>query len=171
MVSIGPYSQSYNFTHMFNKGDLRGCLKEPKYCPNSLMDIIDKHPDFTIFKHIINLSGLENILSDKQANFTLFVPSDTQLQGINQNVLVHMDNALARHIVKSSTIDYKIPSALLEDSPASYYLTKDPANKLFITNISGKTYINNDINVIYKDILATNGIIHVVDRLFSPYIV
>ncbi len=49
MVSIGPYSQSMNFTHMFDVPDLRGHLHIKVACPNSLTSIVNKHPDFSIF--------------------------------------------------------------------------------------------------------------------------
>lgn len=170
MVSIGPYSQSYNYTHMWNKGDLRPSNIKQQFCPQSMMGIINSTSDFSKFNYVIKLARMENILDHSQANFTLFVPSDKALQGINENIFSNMDDATARHIVKSSMLNYRFPSELLENSPATYYITKDPPNRLFITNISGKTYINNNINVIQKDLLASNGIIHVTDKIIYPEI-
>lgn len=173
MVSIGPYSQSYNYTHMWDKGDLRPCPYKVKqeFCPHSLMGTINSHPDFTKFNYMVKLARLENILDSSQANFTLFVPSDQALQGINENIFSNMDDATARHIVKSSMLDYRYPSEIIENSPAIYYNTRDPPNRLFVSNISGRTYINNDINVIHKDLLTSNGIIHVIDKLIHPEII
>lgn len=169
MVSIGPYSQSYNYTHMYDFGDLRACGKQKsEYCPHALMGIISSHPDFQKFHHMVSVARLEHILNDSQANFTLFVPSDAAINGLGNEIFLNMDDGTARHIVKSSMLDYRIPSEILESSPASYFMTKDPPNRLFIGNISGKTFINNDINVIHKDILASNGIIHVIDKLIWP---
>jgi len=171
MTSIGPSTQSYNFTHMWDLGDLRGCPPKVTGCPNTLFGIINNHPDFTKFKYMINLGMFEGILDNSQADFTLFVPSDRAIAGLGDGVFMNMDVSTARHIVKSSMLDRKISSDLLEDSPAAYFLTKDPPNRLFVSNISGKTYISNCIEVIHKDILATNGIIHVVDKLIWPTIV
>jgi uncharacterized surface protein with fasciclin (FAS1) repeats len=65
-----------------------------------------------------------------------------------------------------------LPSEILEDSPSSFFYTYDDySSRLFITNISGKTYINNSIKVIKKDILANNGIIHIIDGLIVPNII
>ncbi len=172
MVSIGPNSQSYNMTHMFNISDLRSCKTlEKTYAPsNSLLGVIQFHPDFTKFKYMVELSGMDNIFGDSQANFTLFVPSDQELAGLEESIFKNMDKAQARHIIKASTLERKIPSELLESSPSSYFLTRSEPNKLFITNISGRTYINNSINVIHKDWETDNGIIHVVDKLIFPNI-
>lgn len=171
MVSIGPNSQSYNFTHMFDLVDLRGNTSKKHVYENSLMETLDKHPDFTKFCYIVKLAKMESILSDPQADFTLFVPSDIAINKLVKHSLVNMSSSVARHIVKTSMIDRKIPSELLEDSPATYFVTKDPPNRLFITNISGRTYINNDINIIHKDIILGNGIIHVIDKIIWPKIV
>jgi len=171
MVSIGPNSQSYNFTHMFDIRDLRGCPKKVTGCPNSLFNIINTNPDFTKFRYLVKLAKLETVLDNSQADFTLFIPSDAEIKKLGDSIFLNMDIAVARHIVKSSMLDYKITSDLLEDSTASYFITKDPPNRLFITNISGNTYINTDINIIKKDILATNGIIHVIDKLIYPTII
>ena len=171
MVASGPYSESYNFRHMFNLGDIRGCPPKQEGCPGSLMNLITTNPDFTKFKYMVKLARLETILNDAQANFTLFVPSDNAIAGLGDAVFMNMDDSTARHIIKSSMLDRRIPSELLEDSPASYYTTKDPPNRLFITNISGKMYINTDINVVHTDIMAINGLIHVVDKLIWPEII
>lgn len=171
MVSIGPSTQSYNFTHMFSINDLRGHLSKEVETITSLMSIISKHPDFSKFYYMVKLAKLEGIFNSTQADFTIFVPSDKAITGLGEEVFMNMDDSVARHIIKSSTLNRKISSDLLEDSPASYFITNDPPNRLFITNISGRTYINNDINIIHKDMHASNGLIHVVDKLIWPNMV
>jgi uncharacterized surface protein with fasciclin (FAS1) repeats len=156
---------------MWDMVDLRGCGPKKQDCPNSIMAALSTHPDFTKFRYMVKLAKLEGLLSAPQANFTLFVPSDRAIQDLGEAVFVNMDDATARHIVKSSMMDRKIPSELLEYSPASYFMTKDPPNRLFVSNISGRTYINNNINVIHKDMIFANGIIHVVDALLWPEII
>ena len=170
MVSIGPNSQSYNYTHMWDMTDLRVPKQELRYCHGSLMDIVSKNPDFTKFSYMAKLANMQNIFADKQANFTLFVPSDNSIRSLGDGVFMNMDQSTARNIIKGSMLNRRITSDILEDSPASYFLTTQPPNRLFVTNISNHTYINNDVNVINKNIQATNGIIHVVDKLIWPII-
>ena len=163
MVSIGPYSTAMNYTQMFNIPDLRGPLPEIKSCKGTILNIIDN--EFPKFRYIIKLAKLENYYNDPLANCTLFVPSNEALNIINNDIL---DISRARNIVKGSTLNRKITSAILEDSPSSWFYTKNPFNKLFITNINGKTNINNNINIIHTNIQATNGLIHVIDNLILP---
>ena len=168
MTSIGPYSQSYNMTHMQNIPDLRGCLPKQGYFPGSIMDIIDKHPDFTKFNYMMKLSKLNGIYNDPQANFTVLVPSDRALVHIPEGVFINMDDAVARHIIRASTMNNRITSELLEDSPATYFVTMNRIAKLFVSNINGITYVNNDLRVIHKDMEANNGLLHVIDGLIWP---
>ena len=171
MTSSGPYTQSYNFTHMYNLGDYKGCLPKESFCENSLTGIINKHPDFTKFAYILKLANMEDIYNSSQANFTVFVPSDQALAHLGNDIFINMDNAFARHFIKASTLDRIITSELLSDSPASYFVTRSLQNKLFISNINDRIQINNNINVIHKDMKTDNGLIHVIDGLISLFVI
>lgn len=180
MTSCMPYSESYNMKHMTHIRDIRGpnvrfsdsnskqSRGELKINQSSIMGTIANNPNFSKFRYILKLSNLQGIYNDPQANFTLFVPSDKELSKIPEGVFTNMDDATARHIVHSSTLRNRITSTLLEDSPASYFVTMSRINKLFITNINGETLINNSLKVIEKNIECNNGLIHVVDGLLWP---
>ena len=168
MVSIGPYSEAMNFTQMFDMPDLRGPLPKIIPCKGSITSIVHEHQDFSSFKYMLNVAKLESVYNDPQADFTVFVPSDKSLSSIDNNVFLNMDIAVARHIIKSSTLKRKITAAVLGDSPASWFHTQDPPNRLFITNMNGRTRINNNINVIHKNMYAKNGLIHVIDGFIWP---
>ena len=172
MTSSGPYSQSYNFTHMFDFTDLRGRLPRKEPCPESIMGIIKNNPDFHIFNFLIKRADLESIYNSLQADFTVFVPSDKfLLSKVSEDVFANMDILTARTIVKTLTLDTRISGEILEDSPASYLYTTLPENRLYITNIGGVTYINGNIKIIKKDIVCNNGVIHVIDGIFIPNII
>jgi uncharacterized surface protein with fasciclin (FAS1) repeats len=171
MTSSGPYTQSYNFTHMYNLVDYRGCFPKKSFNDNSLTGIIKKHPDFTKFAYILKLANMEDIYNSPQANFTVFVPSDQTLSNLNNDIFINMDSSFAKHFIKASTLDRIITSELLSDSPASYFVTRSLQNKLFISNINDVIKINNNINVIHKDMKTDNGLIHVIDGLISPLVI
>jgi uncharacterized surface protein with fasciclin (FAS1) repeats len=152
---------------MYKFTDIRGKYPIEVYTKNSIMDVIDKHPDFTIFTYIIKLAEMDKLLDSKQANFTIFAPADSSIKHIPQSKFLNMDVGEARTIVQSSIQDNRIPKELLQDSPAAYFYTLSPQNRLFITNIDGNTRINNDVNVIHFDINCNNGLIHVVDGLLK----
>lgn len=171
MTSCGPDTQSFNFTHMFDFTDLREPIPSERYSPDSITGRICDTPSFKKFRYILELSGMAGLYNSPQSNCTLFVPSDEYLKTVPESVFVGMDASQARHILKASTLNRKITHDLLNDSPASYFTTRSPANRMFVSNLNGVTYINNDIRLIHSDIEASNGIIHVIDGLISPLMV
>lgn len=172
MTSSGPYSQSNNFTHMFDFTDYKGPLPTMVPCPNTLLGLIYNNPDFSIFKFMVHRSKLNSFFNLSQADFTVFIPSDKELlKRMDESIFTNMDILTARSIVKSCMLNNRISSEVLEDSPAAYYYTTEPSNRLFITNLNGNTIINNNIKIIKKDILLKNGIVHVIDGLVIPIII
>ena len=172
MTYLAPSNQYYDFTHMYNIQDIRGQLPIKISCPGSLLYILEHEPDFKYFYNLVKKADLEGVYNNIQADFTIFVPSDSflEMRGINEGYFVNMDKNTAINIVQASTLPNKIPSELLEYSRAIYFYSIDKINRLFISNDASKnTKINNIIHVIKKDIMATNGILHVVDGLINPF--
>ena len=171
MVSNGPNSAYLRMTHMYDFVDLRKFNKqEPSYNKNSLMDIISCNPNYSIFLYILRLSKLDNLYNDLQANFTLFVPKNEFISG-HDSIFLNMDRYTAMNIVKNLTLNNIITSDLLEDSPASYFLTNNRSSKLLITNVNNVTKINNTIEIIEKNIPANNVIIHTINGLVIPQMI
>jgi uncharacterized surface protein with fasciclin (FAS1) repeats len=150
---------------MFDFVDLRGNNQKKQYDSNSIMGVINNTKYFSKFKNIVKKAMMDDILGSQQANFTLFIPTDL---GIRNKNLDNIDVGTARQIVKSCMLNRKITSELLEDSPTSFFITNDSYNRIFVRNINGITYINDDIKIIHKDIIIGNGIIHVIDKLLEP---
>lgn len=169
MTSSGPYVEKCDFKIGYDMTDLRGPLPVKSTCPSSISGILARGANTTLFSYILELSGLEGIYDSPEANFTLFVAPDDILTNVVDDI-TNMDRSTAIHIIKSSTLRNRIVSALLEDSPASYFYTEDRPNQLFVTNIGGVTYINNEAVVTHKNIQASNGVMHYVDKLLIPCI-
>lgn len=171
MTSSGPYSQSYNFTHMFDMTDYIGPLPRKVPCPNTLLNIIRTNPDFSTFNFMLERACMTDIFNLTQANFTVFIPSDIALSKyISEDVFTNMDILTARSILKASILNERISSEILKDCPSAYYMTLDPSNRMYVSNINNETYINSEVKVIEWDITAKNGIIHVIDGLITPII-
>ncbi len=170
MVSLGPDTQSYNYTHMYSFVDYRGTNSQStrNIVKDTILDFIYNNPNFSRFKMIIERSGMLEQLNNSQANMTLFVPSDDYLRDISDPYFYGMDIGLARQILNSSSLNRKIGGELVKSSPVSYFTTRDSRMRMYVTNISGITQINNCVRVVKYDILLNNGIIHLVDGLIIP---
>lgn len=168
MVSTAPNSQVYNFTHMYSFVDLRS-NKDPEVCinPGSIYDFLNKN-NCSKFKKVVERAGMIGQLNDKQADFTVLVPTDNFLAHIPAQYFEKMDDGLARQILDSSVIRKKIDKKLITSSPVAYYNTRNPQMRMYITNISGKTQVNNCATIVKYDINCTNGLIHLVNNILAP---
>lgn len=169
MTSIGPYSKSYDQTHMFDFSDSRRYpRRDIAYCPRSLMGIIDTTPELSRANFMVKLADMDGILNDQQAEFTMFLPSDNFLEKYPESTFVNFDKGTVRKILRGSMTNRRMTSTIIEDSPSAFFMPLDRSSKIFISNISGGTYINNCMKVVQKDIFASNGVIHIIDDLLWP---
>lgn len=169
MVSTYPNGQLYNFTHMYSFVDLRG-KKTPELCVNSgsLYDFINKNKNLSKFRTIIERAQMMGQLNDSQADFTIMIPKDEFLAHIPVEYFEKMDDGLAKQILNCSTMRRKIDKWILTSSPVAYYTTRNPEMRMYVTNISGQTRVNNCATVVQYDIPCTNGLVHFVDNILAP---
>ena len=173
MTAIGPYTASYDMKHMYDFVDLKS--NKPTTCSfgkNTLMGIITTNPDFTIFSKIVQKAQYSSKLSQEQADFTLFIPSDAELKKKYSKAFIdNIDDGTARQILSFSMMNRKIDQYLLQSSPVSIFPTIDRSNSMNINTVSGITKLPNCTTVIHWNHPADNGIIHVVDNILIPIII
>ena len=166
MTSFAPDIQSSNFTHMYDFIDYRNVNESKiKFNKESIFGYIYTNPNFSKFQKIIEKAMFCGYLDNTQGNFTIFIPEDTYLKHVPEDFFKNMDIGLAKEILNSLIINGKINKDVLTYSPVSYFYTRNPLTKLYITNISNKTVLNNNCNVIEFNINRNNGIIHLIDNL------
>jgi len=169
MVSLGPYTPSTDYSHMYSFVDYRS-----KTCPQirvnkgSIYDLLISNPKFSRFAQIVERARMSAQLNESEANFTIFIPTNDYLSHLPEDFFQTMDDGLARQILKASSLDNKIDKDLLTSSPCSYFITKNPKMRLYVTNIDGVLRINNCLGIVKYDINLTNGMVHVVSGLIVP---
>ena len=162
---MGPNSYSRLYFHMTDFKDKRGNSRTIKINENSILDIISKTEEFSNYRDIVSHSQYESKLNDYSAIITVFVPTN---EAFPNEFLDNLDRLQANVFIQSNSIDRSITSELLEYSPYSILPTKfNTPNNLKVSNVNGSTYING-CKIIIKDIMAENGVIHVVDKLNIP---
>lgn len=170
MTSLGPAHQSHDYKHMYMpKKDLYQNKIPNLGAPNSLYGIISSNPDFTLFRKIVMVAGVEGILSADQFQGTLFVPSDTFFEE-NLN-LVSFDKTTALSIFNYLSLPTMVRSKSLQSLPFSRIRNRHKTSSYIdVKNINNTCILDNDANIVSFDIEAKNGLIHVIDRLLMPMI-
>ena len=162
MTSSGPYTQSYDLSHMYNIPDIRGSLPKKIECCKSVAGVISRHPELKKFNEIIKKSGLQDRLNSPQANFTLFVTTDNDMGDLDVS---KMDRATSIHFIKSSMLEGKITTDCMMSTSVGLYYTEYPPNRLYILTEEDCSLVVNNRKIIHRDIECSNGLLHIVDGL------
>lgn len=170
MTSLIPSTQSQLMTYTYKKQDQYIQSADTVCRQINIADIIDNHPDLTMFKHVLAKSNMTDMFKHTYYNkkYTLFVPNNNSLSHDKMNQLTRIDTADAIHIVNSSTIEHQIPRSLIENSRYTRYKTRNLHNNLYVSHLNGNIHINGVVNIIQSDIITSNGIIHIIDDLIYP---
>ena len=98
--------------------------------------------------------------------FTVFAPTDQAFvdAGIN---LSSLDNDEGKSIL-SDILLYHVLSGSVQSSEVTDGLTATAVNGDILTFTVGDSVIVNDATVITPDVMASNGVIHVIDKVLTP---
>lgn len=137
---------------------------------NTIFQKIANDSRFRFLTVAVTKAGLVGTLNDKNASLTLFAPTDQAFQGAGFSTIEAVANApadalkaiLLYHVLGSEVKSNKIPLAsntevnTVADKPV--FVTRTSAGKVFV----------NGVSVIQKDWDASNGVIHVINRVLIP---
>lgn len=132
--------------------------------PATITDIVVLDPNFSILKTAVVRAGLADALNS--GTLTVFAPDNAAFAAsgiseatVNALPLQDLTNILLYHAVGAKVLSTGVPAS-------------DTVNTLLTTNIYASKNANgvfvNGIKVKSADILATNGVIHVIEKVLLP---
>jgi len=129
-----------------------------------IVETLEKDGGFTALLDALEVSNLQAKLQS-EGPFTLFAPSDDAFLKLSKEndidtimeIYTQVDKLLMHHVLTDTVMAADI--ALLDEVP-----TLLPGSTLTVT-VSAGTIMLNDATVIKPDILASNGVIHVIDTI------
>ncbi|GAA4456786.1 fasciclin domain-containing protein [Nibrella saemangeumensis] len=137
--------------------------------PQTITDIVVNDNNFTLLEAAVVRAGLADAL--RQGNLTVFAPTDAAFRAAGYNDVAAINalpvntlqSVLQYHVLNQRVNAAAIPTAANTAQPSllttngTLYITKDN---------SGVTV--NGARVSQADIAASNGVIHVIDRVLMP---
>jgi uncharacterized surface protein with fasciclin (FAS1) repeats len=131
----------------------------------TVVDIINNSEDHIILSSVLLLTGLDSALSE-DGPFTVFAPTDQAFEAIPEAVLndILADETLLTSILTYHAVGGKALSTDLSDGQE--FTTLNGA-KVKVTINAGGVFIN-DAKVTVADIIADNGVVHVIDAILLP---
>ena len=135
--------------------------------PPTLWEIVVANPELSTLKGAIELVGLDAALAGEDP-LTVFAPNNAAFAALPAGVF---DALVADPAQLAAVLTYHaLPGTkLAADLVAGEYPTLLEGFSVTVTTPEGKVMVN-DATVIAADVLASNGVAHVIDRVLIPVV-
>lgn len=138
----------------------------------TIVDVAVANGSFNTLVAALQATGLDTVLADSDASFTVFAPTDAAFAQLGQDTI---DALLADTDTLREILLYHVLSGANVMSSAAIDVASSGDNKLAMANekmtalsLSGETLYVNKSAVIIPDVSADNGTIHVIDQVILP---
>lgn len=139
--------------------------------PMTIVDVAAGNPAFSTLVDLVVAAGLDTVLSDTDAEFTVFAPTNDAFAAVDAATLTALENDV--DLLTSVLTYHVVPGTVLQDAAVSVAQSDD---KLVETvnggdvalSLSGSNLYVNTSLVSQADVMADNGVIHVVDQVIIP---
>ena len=141
--------------------------------PQTITQLITSNNRFTLLTAAMNRAGLSTTLSGA-GPFTVFAPSDdafraagfADVAAINAAPVATLTNILQYHVVSDRLAASSIPAGQTAKPTAV-----SANSALYVSRIAstpGAAVSVNGARLVQTDVQASNGVLHIIDRLLSP---
>jgi len=142
---------------------------DPAPATGNIVDIALGADGFNTLVAALQATGLDSVLADETATFTVFAPTDEAFEALGEDtinaLLADTDtltNILTYHVIGGTIVDSTTALSL-----AGTNVTAVNGDEIRIST-DGDRLLVNMAEVIVTDIQASNGIIHVIDSVLIP---
>jgi uncharacterized surface protein with fasciclin (FAS1) repeats len=153
-------------------GDMKAPMHSQSMAKMNVVQIAQSNPDFSVLVEAVQAAGLVDMLSDPNAHYTVFAPTNAAfMQALQETGMTKaqlfankplLTKVLGYHVIAGDMAMYAKDVKLgnvMTASKDTLMVTKE--GKLMDEN--GRT-----TNIVKTDIAANNGVVHVIDRVLLP---
>ena len=141
---------------------------EPDPDPVSVVDVAVADGSFTTLVAALQATGLDETLSDMDSKFTVFAPTDAAFALLGQETI---DALLADTDTLSDILTYHVIASEVDSSTArssAGSLVEMVNGDSVGLSLDGDNLLVNTATVTIADVMADNGVIHVIDAVLTP---
>jgi uncharacterized surface protein with fasciclin (FAS1) repeats len=129
--------------------------------------VASSSPQFTTLVSLLKKAGLVGAL--KQGSYTVFAPTNAAFAKLPKSTLaaVGKDPALLKAVLTYHVVKGKAPAAKVVTLNGKSVKTLG-GQGVKVSIRGGKVYLNGSSQVTKTDVMASNGVIHVINRVLVP---
>lgn len=144
---------------------------------SSIAEIATDNGSFTILLDALTRTGLAATVADDSQTYTVFAPTDDAfialLAELGFNSLDELEAALGTEGLQNVLLYHLLGTVVTSDMVSTGYIRSLATNASmdalsFYANTSTGVVINDRATVTTPDVIASNGVIHIVDRVILP---
>lgn len=141
---------------------MTGCATTP--APTTVADTAARTPELSTLNKLINDAGLADTLRGP-GPYTVFAPSDAAFKAVPAKTMDEL--ASNKELLKSVLTYHVVPGKLTSDEVKNGN-TKTVQGASVALSKAGTFVTVEDAMVTQADVPATNGVVHVIDRVLIP---
>jgi uncharacterized surface protein with fasciclin (FAS1) repeats len=132
-----------------------------------LTQVAASSPQFSTLVSLLKRAGLVGAL--KQGRYTVFAPTNAAFAKLPKETLdaVGNDPALLKTVLTYHVVKGKVPAAKVVTLGGKSVKTL-AGQRVKVSIRGGKVYLNGSTRVTKTDVMASNGVIHVINRVLVP---
>ena len=138
----------------------------------NVVQIAQSNADFSLLVEAVQAAGLAGALSNPNANFTVFAPTNAAFMQVLQETGLSKAELFANKPLLTKILSYHV----INGTMPVYAKDVKPGNVVMLSNdtlvITAKGQLmdenNRTVNLLKTDIAANNGVVHVIDRVLLP---
>jgi phosphate transport system substrate-binding protein len=140
----------------------------------TIVEIAASDPQFSTLVELVTAAGLVDVLSS-EGPFTVFAPTNDAFAKLPAEVVAYLGanpEALTRvltyHVVSGAVTSDQITESMMADSMEMGAVGSDMMGSQLNVQVTDMGIMVDAANVIAPDIIASNGVIHVIDNVLVP---
>lgn len=139
----------------------------------TVVDVIVDSEDHTILEAAVVEAGLVEALSETTGTFTVFAPTDNAFITLASQLNVEVEDLLELPNLADILLYHVLPEVVLEEvllpfSVFSMWGTLLPDAPMYIQSNGTTINVNGNSWIITADLIADNGVVHVIDAVVFP---
>ena len=135
----------------------------------TIVDAATSNGNFTTLLAALKATGLDSTLSDTQSTYTVFAPTDAAFAKLPEGTL----DSLTAEQLSNILLYHVLPGKVMSDSAIT--LAQSSENMVEVANgdmvslsfVDSMLFVNGAV-VSTADVMADNGVIHVIDNVILP---
>ena len=129
--------------------------------------VIGSNPSFSTFRRAVDQAGLEGTLSDKDATFTIFAPTDSAFDKLPAGTLDKLMKPENKDKLRSLLL-YHVVSGKMTAAEVRSGDVKTLNGETLKIAAGGNTVQVENTAVVASDMMAANGVIHSINNVLIP---